>query len=242
MGTDDWVAALSLSEETAETVRTQFEHSEYRGLTYRHLSNARHGVERGTAVVDGEVVRGFPSIPRALVLEPAVEAHFDGPVTIEEKLNGYNVRVARLDGIPDENGEPAADEQVLAFTRSGYICPYTTSKVRDLLEPGTFFDDYPELMLCGELVGPENPYTAHDYPEVASAGVSVFDVRNRVTGEPLSVERRRELCEEYDFSQVPSFGTHDPERATTAAFDAIEDLDERGREGSSSSPRTAGRW
>lgn len=225
------MAALGLSAETAETVREQFEHSEFRGQTYRHLPDARHGIERGTAVVDGAVVRGFPSIPRALVLASAVEAHFDGPVTVEEKLNGYNVRVARLDGLPNEDGELSDCGEVVAFTRSGYICPYTTRKVRDLLAPDAFFDDHPDLLLCGELVGPENPYTAHEYPGVDSTGCYVFDVRERVSGDPRPVAERRDLCETYDLQAVPDFGTHDPAEAVEAARDAIDDLDEMGREG-----------
>jgi putative ATP-dependent DNA ligase len=230
----DWVVTLGMDEKSPADVLGQFERSEFRGRPYRHLSNARYGIERGTVVVPdgdgddpsrtGDVVRGFPSIPRALVLEPAVADHFDGPVTIEEKLNGYNVRVASPSGLSTDGGP-------LAFTRSGYVCPYTTNKVREALDPGSFFEANPDRMLCGELVGPENPYTAHHYQEVDSADFFVFDVRDRLTGEPVSVERRRDLCEEYGFSQVPDFGTHDPDDVVEAAFDAIDDLDERGREG-----------
>jgi putative ATP-dependent DNA ligase len=221
----DWAAVFDVSADDRDEFFAQFEHATFRGRHYRHLSDARRGVERGTAIIDGAVVRGFPSIPRTLVLDPGIPEFFDGPVTIEEKLNGYNVRIAYVDsGGDDEDG-------LLAFTRSGYICPYTTEQVRALLDPAGFFDDHRELMLCGELVGPENPYTAHDYREVDSAALYVFDVRHRESGEPLPIDERRALCRAYGFDQVRTFGTHDPGAAVHAARDAIDDLDASEREG-----------
>ncbi|WP_181686394.1 RNA ligase [Halorhabdus salina] len=212
-------ATLGVPEGELDALLEQFQHETFEGRPYRHLSDARHGVERGTAIVEGVVVRGFPSIPRTLVLDPGVPKHFEGRLTIEEKRNGYNVRIARIDG------------DVLGFTRSGYLCPYTTNTVRELLEPDAFFDDHPDHMLCGELIGPENPYTTHDYPEVDSARIEVFDVRHRESGTPLAVDRRREICAEYGLAEVPSFGEYDPEAAPEAVAEVIADLDREGREG-----------
>mgnify|MGYP006284238047 CR=1 FL=1 len=169
-------------------------------------------------MLDGAVVRGFPSIPRVLVLDPGVPEHFDGPVAIEEKLNGYNVRIARIDG------------EVFAFTRGGYVCPYTTWFARDRSLSG-FFEAYPEHVLCGELIGPENPYTTHDYEEADSAALRVFDIRHRVSGTPLPVAERYECCETHDLPGVPTFGIHDHDDAAAEARTVIDDLDERGREG-----------
>ncbi|MFC7131957.1 MULTISPECIES: RNA ligase [Salinibaculum] len=201
-----------------DDLREHFERDTYRGRAYHYLPDARHGVERGTVVVGDAVVRGFPSIPRTLVLDPGVVEFFDGPVAVEEKLNGYNVRVACADG------------DVYAFTRSGYICPFTTDLARDL-PVDAFFDDHPERVVCGELIGPENPYTTHDYAEVDEAALRVFDVRHRETGEPMPVADRREVCDAYDLPQVPEFGVHDPTGAADAVREAIDDLDARGREG-----------
>jgi putative ATP-dependent DNA ligase len=206
-----------------------FEHFERRtvdGRDYRVLPDPRHGVERGTAVFDdGTVVRGYPSVPRILVLDPGVRAVVAdaGPtdrVVVEEKLDGFNVRVADVDG-----------HGPLAFTRSGLVCPYTTDRVRDLLDLGPFFDAHPDAMLCAELVGPESPYTAHDYGEVDSHAVRVFGVRDRETGDPLPVAERRAVCETHGFPQPRSFGVHDPETAVGVVRDAIADLDTAGREG-----------
>ncbi|MFW5950130.1 MAG: RNA ligase [archaeon] len=215
----DLADALGVPNEALEGLLEQFERDVFEGRRYRHLSDARQGLERGTAIVSGTVVRGFPSIPRTLVLDPGIPQHFDGRLTVEEKRNGYNVRVAQIDG------------DVLGFTRSGYLCPYTTEKVSDVLEASTFFEEHPEHMLCGELIGPENPYTPHDYPEVESARFEVFDVRHRETGTPMSVERRRKLCAGHDLPQVPAFGEYDPEDAPDAVRATIADLDVEGREG-----------
>ncbi|WP_135305255.1 RNA ligase [Haloarcula amylovorans] len=214
----DWAAVFDLDTD-AEDLLEHFDRAWFRGRPYRYLTDARHGVERGTAIFDDVVVRGYPSIPRALVLEPAVEAHFAGPIAVEEKLDGYNVRIARIDG------------DLLALTRSGFACPYTTAKVEELLDFADFFADYPEQMLCGELVGPENPYTEHDYPEIEEAAFSVFDIRHRETGDPMAVPRRRECCAEYELAAVSHYGTFAPETAAEAAIETVRDLDVRGREG-----------
>ncbi|MFW6384796.1 MAG: RNA ligase [Halodesulfurarchaeum sp.] len=214
----DLPETLGVEEAEAEEVLEHFTEATYRGRTYRYLSNARRGIERGTAIVDDAVVRGYPSIPRVLVLETGIPAYFDGPLAVTEKLNGFNVRIVNL-------------EEPLAFTRGGYICPYTTDIARDLLGLESFFDDFPEQMLCTEFIGPENPYTAHEYPDVDSVAARVFDVRDRESGASMDVENRRELLTDYDLPQPELFGTYDPDDAVSAVRDVIEDLDERGREG-----------
>ncbi|WP_284007008.1 RNA ligase [Haloarcula pelagica] len=215
----DWTSALDLAGTDPADLEEHFEREWFRGREYRHLSAARHGIERGTAVVDGVVVRGYPSLPRALVLDPTVPEFFDGPVAVEEKLNGYNVRLARVDG------------DLLAFTRSGFVCPYTTDIVSETVDATAFFDAHPERMLCGELVGPENPYTAHDYDDVDSAAFYVFDVRDRESGAPMPVERRRDCCREYGLDAVREFGTVTPAAAVDTVREAIRRLDAQGREG-----------
>jgi putative ATP-dependent DNA ligase len=213
----DLADALGVDVEEGD-LREHFQQERYRGREYQYLPDKRHGVERGTVLVDDVVVRGFPSIPRVLVLESGIPEAFDGSVAIEEKLNGYNVRVARVEG------------DVLAFTRSGYVCPYTTAFARDL-PVGSFFEEFPEHVLCGELIGPENPYTTHDYEEVDGAALRVFDVRHRESGESLAVEERYECCDRHDLPGVPRFGIYETGKAVDRAREIIADLDERGREG-----------
>jgi len=220
----DKVAWHERLETSADTPSELFEHFQTRvdqGLEYYHLPDARHGLERGTVLVEttGAVVRGYPSVPRVLTLEPGVRNYFESDqVTIEEKLNGFNVRIVDVNG-------------TTAFTRGGYICPYTTTRARQLLDPSDFFADHPEKILCAELIGSENPYTAHEYDGIKTNAFRVFDVRDRTTGRPLGPERRRELCAEYGFEQPQTFGWHTIDDATGAVRDAIETLDTEGREG-----------
>lgn len=204
------------------------------GREYLALPAGYHGLERGTVVVGDVVVRGFPSVPRVLHLATGVPQFFDdSPVFVEEKLNGYNVRIVDVDGrhpSAPETPSPAVDGPV-AFTRGGYLCPYTTDRARALLDLTAFFADHPDLMLCGEFIGPENPYTTHDYDDVDSHDIRVFDIRNRLTGKPLSVERRRELCEQYGFPQPTLFGRYALDIVADRVHDVVADLSARDREG-----------
>ena len=57
-------------------------------------------IERGTVLYEKdssfEIIMGFPKIRRAMVLDPTIKKHFIGleKVAVEEKMNGYNVRIA----------------------------------------------------------------------------------------------------------------------------------------------------
>jgi putative ATP-dependent DNA ligase len=214
---------LERLETTADSPSELFEHFEERtvdGRTYHALAVARHGVERGTVVfpdVDA-VVRGYPSVPRVLVLETGVPSVFDDEVVVEEKLNGFNVRIADLDG-------------PLAFTRGGHVCPWSTARARELLDLPAFFADHPEAMLCAELIGPETPYTTHPYDEVDGHALRVFGIRDRQSGDPLPVARRRERCRAFGFAQPRRFGQYDPAGAVEGVREAIAELDAAGREG-----------
>ncbi|WP_336363356.1 RNA ligase [Halalkalicoccus salilacus] len=209
---------LGVSRETFEELRDEFTERRYDGLEYRHLSDGRRGLERGTVLIADTAVQGFPKVPRTLVIDPGVPDRFDGPIAVEEKLNGYNARIARVEG------------RTLAFTRSGIVCPYTTWLADGLGIEG-FFEHNPEYALCGEVIGPENPYTAHDYPGVDSIAFRAFDVRDRETGEPLPVRERRDLCEEYGIPQTPLLGIHEPRETVRELPAIVEALDEEGREG-----------
>ncbi len=215
---DGDLGAVLGSEADHETIAETFQRRTFRGREYFHFPDARHGIDRGVAIVGETVVPGFPSIPRTLVLDPGISGVFSGPIYIEEKLNGYNVRIARADG------------DLFAFTRSGYICPFTTHLVRtDPFEE--FLAEFPELTICGELIGMNNPYTPHEYEDVDDVGIRVFDLRKNGTGTPLSPETRYERCAEYDLPEVPRFGTVDPAEAPERVATLIDDLNEREREG-----------
>ncbi|XGI84456.1 RNA ligase [Halorutilales archaeon Cl-col2-1] len=216
---DSYAEKLNLSESEFEEVVDSFSQRSHSGKDYYYHPDYTTKIERGTVLIDGEVVRGFPKIPRTLVLEEGVPRYFDDTVLVEEKMNGYNTRVVRLE-----------DLGVMAFTRGGIICPFTTHKVEKWLDLGSFFDDHPDKMLCGEMAGKENPYTAHDYSDIESLEFLAFDVRDRESGESLEVDERRELCESYGFPQVSFKGEFDADE-TDAIKEVIDRLDSEGREG-----------
>ena len=210
---------LGLSRERFADLTEQFHDDSYRGRAYRRLPDYRKAVEKGTVLIAGTVVRGFPKIPRCLVLDEGIPQHFDREIAVEEKLNGYNVRVAHIEG------------NILAFTRSGIVCPFTTHKVRTLVDCERFFDRHPERMLCGEMIGPENPYTTADCYNVDSIAFRAFDIRDRESGASLPVEERRAACEDLGIPQVDLFGIYEPTEAVEATPEIVNDLDKWGREG-----------
>lgn len=179
-------------------------------------------IEGGTAIFcDGEIeiVRGFPKIQRAMLLYPTIKQRFTcKTVVVEEKMNGYNVRVARI------------RDKVLALTRGGLVCPYTTEKVRELLDQ-RFFQDNPDLVVCGEIVGPDNPYVPKSIYPIESVDFYVYDVRFKTSGTPLPVYAKRKLMEEYGIKCVRLFGEYSVEDAHLEVTKIIRGLGEVGREG-----------
>ncbi len=149
-----------------------------------------------------DIVRGFPKIQRTLMLYPALVKHFSSCKTVvaEEKMNGYNVRVALI------------GERLVGLTRGGFVCPYTTEKANDLIGLD-FFLDHPELVLCGEMVGPDSPYVPKSFYGIESLEFFAFDIRDKVTGKPMPVMKRRALMEEYGIKSVRLFGEFDVSEA-----------------------------
>lgn len=177
--------------------------------------------EEGTLLaktVEGvEVVRGFPKIKRALTLYPTIRKHFNGFVAIEEKMNGYNVRVVKF------------GRNLYAITRGGLICPYTTEKVRSLFNE-SFFEDHPNLMVCCEAVGEESPYVPNSiYGE--RLDFYVFDIRDKRTNEPLPIKEKERICDEYGFKMAEIFDIVDSKEAHDVVRDVIDKIGKEGREG-----------
>ncbi len=164
------------------------------------------GIEAGTCIFlkPFDIVRGFPKIPRALMLYPGVAAHFSSceKVAVEEKMNGYNVRVALI------------GDELAGLTRGGFVCPYTTEKAGELVGRD-FFLEYPDLILCGEMVGPDSPYVPKSIYDIESLEFFVFDIREKLTGKPMPVKKRRRLVDEYGLNSVRLFGEYDVEKAHT---------------------------
>ncbi len=179
-------------------------------------------IEGGTSVFTEpfDVVRGFPKISRTLLLYPALQRHFFscGKVAVEEKMNGYNVRVALI------------GDSLMALTRGGFICPYTTEKAIDLVGLD-FFKDHPELVLCGEMVGPDSPYVPKTFYDIESLEFFAFDIREKITGKPLPVKERRKLMEEYGIQSVRFFGEFEIEEAHIGIARIVRELGDSMHEG-----------
>ncbi|ASJ06555.1 RNA ligase [Thermococcus pacificus] len=193
---------------------------EFEGIRYVRFRDSAKGFRRGTVVFEnGEAVLGFPHIKRVVQLENGVKRVFKSrPFYVEEKVDGYNVRVVKV------------EDRVLALTRGGFVCPFTTERIEDFVN-FEFFKDYPNLVLAGEMAGPESPYIVEGPPYVKEdIEFFLFDIQEKGTGKSLPVEERYKLAEEYGIPQVERFGLFDRSRLDEL-YDLIERLGREKREG-----------
>jgi putative ATP-dependent DNA ligase len=164
------------------------------GGEYLRLTDDFHGLPRGTVLAAGRVVYGYPHIGRILQLETGLAQQFEGPFWVEEKVDGYNVRVARLDG------------EVVALTRGGFVCPFTTDRLPDLL-PLTVFEERPELVVCAEVAGPDQPYVVGHPPQVPSdVALFAFDLMAVDAPGFLTDAETQALLTRYGLPRVERFG------------------------------------
>lgn len=194
---------------------------------YQHLFRFEHKalhIDIGSVLVQKDdsfsLVLGFPKIKRAMLLGPAIKYNFGNiaKVAVEEKMNGYNVRVISLDG------------KLVALTRSGHVCPYSSEKANTLLDH-SFFTENPQLVLYGEMVGPDNPYVPKKIYGIESLEFFVFDIRHKDTGSPLPLHERRSLAEKYGFRQVRFFGEFTVQEAPDMITNIIREIGKIGHEG-----------
>ncbi len=179
-------------------------------------------IESGTMVCLGDkidIIRGFPKIRRTLMLNPSLKIHFNNEVAVEEKMNGYNVRIALV------------NNKITAFTRGGYVCPYTTKKAPEILDMVDFFRDHPDQVICGEMVGTENPYVTHHYREIGKLGFSIFDIREKGSNKPMSVHDKVEILGLYGLPNVKFFGIINIDEAPERIFELVIKLGMDDREG-----------
>ena len=197
----------------------------YKETVYVVLRQKVRDLEEGTSIILGKrsvkVVRGYPPIKRVLLIRKAVPRHFVDYVVVEEKMNGYNVRVIDLEG------------QIIALTRGGYICPYTTSRITRIYEQelkNLFAQLGEEYMVNGEVVGVENPYTRYRYPEAPRFDFFVFEIRRTLDNTPMPVQRRREAVLNNNLRSVRQLAIVRKD-GVDRIIDIISELDHEGREG-----------
>jgi putative ATP-dependent DNA ligase len=166
----------------------------YQGLSYLHYTDDFHHIPRGTAIFGETVIFGYPHIGRVLALKAGIQAHFKAPFWAEEKINGYNVRITKI------------CDQVIALTRGGFICPFTTDRLVDLM-PLKIFEEHPRQVVCAEVAGPENPYLESSPPFLREdVKLFVFDLMRQ--GQPgfLPYREKQAQIERYGLPAVPLHG------------------------------------
>ncbi len=184
---------------------------------FYRLTKDLPALHRGTVFWEGGILHGYPKIKRIIHLGRGVTRHFRSAFYAEEKMDGYNVRIRRI------------GDELFAFTRGGFVCPFTTDRLPDLV-PAAFFDIHPEYTLCGEVVGPDNPYNSEPVPYIEEdVAFFAFDVKDPA-GRSLPLHERYRVCEE---TAVPftrrwgPFTSGDIEELRRIVFE----LDSEGREG-----------
>ncbi|MEK6765873.1 MAG: RNA ligase [Planctomycetota bacterium] len=192
---------------------------QFDGITFYRVLKKVGQLNKGTVVTDSEVIFDFPRIARILQLENGIKLTFTNPFYVEEKVDGYNVRIARVQG------------RVFAFTRGSYVCPFSTDRLIDFFNIDKFFDENPDLIICGEIAGPENPYNTETPPYVTEdVRFFAFDIRTKGTDRQIPIEKRYRLFEEYDIPTVTRFGKYTASDIKKLK-QHIQDLNEKGCEG-----------
>ena len=166
--------------------------------SYFRFKNEIEGIEQGTVAFLGgkkiEIIRGYPKIKRVLVIETGFKKIFK-EAYVEEKMNGYNVRTVSIDG------------NLHCITRKGLVDNYTTLRVENEINK-RFFEDNPDLYLCGEVIGLQNPYQEKSYPEENDFGYYVFDIKEKKTGNPLNYDQKWKMIKKYNLKAVRNFGKY----------------------------------
>ncbi len=197
--------------------RRIFEPCKAEELTYFRLTQEFKRYYRGTVFFEKGILPGYPRIPRILTLEEGIKRYFKGKFYVEEKMDGYNVRVCLIDNKP------------LAFTRGGFICPFTTDRIEDLID-FKFFNKYPQYIICGEVVGPGNPYniesTSYISEDVAFFVFDIFDDK----GEKIAPEERYKIIKEFNLREVKKWGSFSADNIKEVK-DIVLELDASKREG-----------
>ncbi len=191
----------------------------YEGVELLRLDKDVHGIHRGTVIAPEGAIISFPRIRRILHLERGIKRNLKGPFYVEEKVDGYNVRVA------------GPGSTVLAFSRGGFVCPFATDRVGEFMDAETFFRDHPRIVLCCEAAGPGSPYNS-EWPPYIEEDVRffVFDMMEMDTGRFLPDDDKYRLIEEYGLPGVRSYGLFNADDYRRVR-EIIMDLDRGGLEG-----------
>jgi len=159
-------------------------------IGYTRFREKFRGIERGTVIAGGRVIWGFPHIRRIFTLGKGIPRNMpEGTIFAEEKIDGFNVRVASLGG------------RICAFSRGGFLDMFATEKARGMGLEG-FFRANPGFVLCGEMVG----NTPHTEPTGEyDVRLFIFDI-DEGDGAYLPCEERYALIKRFGLQGVPLLG------------------------------------
>ena len=200
--------------ERHDVVRDEFD-----GICFYRVLKKIGSLERGSVVTNEGVLFDFPRIARILHLENGIRKAYTQPFYVEEKVDGYNVRVACIQG------------RVLAFSRGAYVCPFSTDRIVDFLDVKKIFKENPGLIVCGEFAGPDNPYNIEHPPYVKEdIRFFTFDLMYLNKPDSIPVEDRYKLFGTYSMPTVRRFGKFSASDIS-ALKKIVKELDEAGCEG-----------
>jgi putative ATP-dependent DNA ligase len=192
---------------------------EFDDICFYRVTKRVGPLSKGSVVTPEGILYDFPRIARILHLENGIRNTYTKPFYIEEKVDGYNVRIARIHG------------RVLAFSRSAYVCPFSTDRIADFLDVKKIFDKNPNLVICGEFAGPDNPYNG-EHPPYVKEDIRFFAFDLMVMNRPhnIPIEERYNLFDIYHMPTVRRFGKFLPSDILPLKG-VIRQLDEEGCEG-----------
>ncbi|TVM03240.1 MAG: RNA ligase [Candidatus Brocadia sp. WS118] len=192
---------------------------EFDGIRFFRMTKKVGALGKGSIITEDGIIFGFPSIARILHLENGVRNAYIHPFYVEEKVDGYNVRVVRIQG------------RVLVFSRGAYVCPFSTDRIADFLEVKKIFDDIPGLIVCGEFAGPDNPYNIAHPPYVKEdVRFFAFDVMMMNQSHSIPVDERYKIFDTYRVPTVRRFGQFSASDISDLKK-IVKGLDEAGCEG-----------
>jgi putative ATP-dependent DNA ligase len=174
----------------AEAIKREKAQKMTGALEYVRFREGFRKIERGTVICSGRVIWGFPHIKRIFTLEKGLDKNISaGVIYAEEKIDGFNVRIASI------------NKKIFAFSRGGFLDLFVSEKAREMkLEK--FFRDYPDHVLCGEMIG-NTPYT--EPTKEFDVRLFVFDI-DEGDGSYVSMEQKYSLLKKYGIPGVPQLG------------------------------------
>jgi putative ATP-dependent DNA ligase len=199
--------------------RRQVVEERWEGARFFRVERDAHGLVRGTVIAPEGTVPDYPHVPRIFHLARGLLRSFTGPFLAEEKVDGFNVRVAVVGG------------EVVALTRGGHVCPFSTDRLAAYPAVSELLRRRPDFVICAEIAGPGSPYNHEHPPHVREdVGLFAFDVYDRASGRYLSPGARRAALDEAAVPQVRAFGTFRPEEAARV-YDVVRTIEREGCEG-----------